>query len=163
MPDLVRVAADGRQLEGQRAPSSETFMHLAGYQAVPTAGAIIHAHPPAATGFAQARKPLDTRSSSEAYAILGPEVPLLPFAHPGTPELAAQIAEQVQPRWKACLLAHHGVLTWGADLWEAYDMLDTLELTAQSLAVAILAGGPLPLPEDDLAIMAAKYHVPEQR
>ena len=156
--DLVRVDAEGRVLAGARMPSSETFMHLAAYQALPRAGAVIHAHPPAATGFAQAHRPIETTSSSEAFAILGPEVPLLPFVHPGSAELAAQIGARVQSDRNAYLLAHHGVLTWGEDLWEAYDILDTLELFAQTLLAASLAGGAVPLPDADLAILAKKYH-----
>jgi len=158
LADLVRVDADGCVVTGTRLPSSETFMHLAAYRALPRAGAIIHAHPPAATGFAQARKPIETTSSSEAFAILGPEVPLLPFAHPGTQELADQIGAAMQPSRRAYLLAHHGVLTWGENLWDAYDTLDTLELYTQTLLAAAIAGGAIPLPEEDLAILAKKYH-----
>ncbi len=156
--DLVRVAESGETLEGLRTPSSETFMHLMAYQALPSAGAIIHAHPPASTGFAQAGKTIDTRSSSEAYAILGPEVPVIPYAPPSSPELAELVGRLMQPNRKAYLMAHHGVLTWGEDLWEAYDILDTLELSCQTLLAAYTLGGPQPLPDNELRYLAQQYH-----
>lgn len=149
--DLVRVDADFKVVEGTRRPSSETLVHLALYRALPKAGAVIHAHPPTACGFAQARKPLRTNSSSEGYVVLGDEVPLLPYERPGTVALAEQIAAAVDARHPAYLMANHGALTWGRDLWSSYDMLDTLELFAQSLLVSTLLGGAQPLSREELA------------
>ena len=143
--DLVRVDAAGRVVEGTRKASSEAALHLAVYRALPQAGAVIHAHPVTATGFAQACRPIDTSSSSEAYVILGPEVPLLPYTTPTTTQLAEVVAAAVNTRQQAYLLANHGVFTWGTDLWAAYDILDTLELYAQSLLVSLSLGGPCAL------------------
>ncbi len=148
--DLVRVAADGRQLDGTRSATSETYMHLSVYRRIPTAGAVLHAHPPVSTGFALAGKPMDNTSSSEAVAILGRCVPLLPYLPPSSASLAALVEQSVTPSVPAYLLAHHGVLTWGPDLWQAYDILDTLELFAQSLVAATQLGAPVPLPEEEL-------------
>lgn len=148
--DLVRVDTDGRVVEGTRRASSESPFHLAIYRTLAQAGAVVHAHPPVATGFAQAQRALDTRSSAEAYYILGPEVPLLPYGRSGTAELADLVSRAVHPRIPAYLLANHGVLTWAEDLWGAYDILDTLEITAQSLVAAEILGGPVPLPAEEL-------------
>jgi L-fuculose-phosphate aldolase len=155
--DLMRIAADGTVLEGTRRPSSETPMHLAMYRALPQMGAVIHAHSPIATGFAQAGKRIETNCSSEAYEILGPYVPLLPYARPSTAALADTVADAMCPRHHAYLLANHGVLTWGNDLWEAYDMLDTLETFAQSLLAAYTLGGPTTLPADELRWFDEKH------
>ncbi|HEY3378879.1 MAG TPA: class II aldolase/adducin family protein, partial [Armatimonadota bacterium] len=86
--DLVRVTDTCAVVEGSRRPSSETLVHLAMYRALPQMGAVVHAHPPAATGFAQACVPIDTRCSSEASVILGKEVPLIPYDRPSTQVLA---------------------------------------------------------------------------
>lgn len=155
--DLVRVDADGTALEGTRSPSSESLVHLAMYRALPRARAVIHAHPPASTGFAQAGKPIDTGSSSEALAILGPDVPLIPYERPSTPRLAEVVAAAMTPSRPAYLMANHGVLTWGEDLWDAYDILDTLELFTQTLLVAMLVGGAVTLPEAERAWLLAKF------
>jgi L-fuculose-phosphate aldolase len=154
--DLVRVDAAGQRLDGERLPTSETPMHLAIYQACPLVQAIVHAHPPTATGFAQAGRTIDTRASSEAMAILGAEVPLIPYARPSTPELASLVAAAIHPGQHAYLLANHGVITWGADLWQAYDYLDTLELFAQSLVTTYLLGGPVLLSADEQAWLLQK-------
>jgi L-fuculose-phosphate aldolase len=155
--DLVRVNAAGEILEGTRRPSSETFMHLMAYQALPAAGAVIHAHPPYASGFSQAGKALETSSSSEAVAILGRDVPLLPYEHPSSSELAELVGRSMRPATKAYLLKHHGVITWGTDLWDAYDILDVLELFAHSLVASIIIGGALSLPESDLRWLEEKH------
>ena len=155
--DLVRIDSAGAILAGARKPSSETFMHLMAYQALPQMGAVIHAHPPYATGFTQAGKTLDTSSSSEAIAILGRAVPLIPYAPPSSTELAELVGRSMQPLQKAYMMAHHGVLTWGRDLWDAYDILDTMELFAQSLAVSILAGGAVPLPDHEQRWLEQKH------
>ncbi len=126
--DLVRVDAACTKLEGARQASSETLVHLAMYQALPQAGAVIHAHPPASTGYAQAYKAIDTSSSSEAYVILGREVPLIRYDRPSTAQLATLIGKAMQADRKAYLMANHGVLTWGEDLRGAYNILDTLEI-----------------------------------
>lgn len=154
--DLVRVTLEGEQVEGSRTASSETAMHLAMYRALPRAGAVIHAHPPASTGFAQANRTIDTRSSSEARVILGPEVPLIPYARPSTQDLADLVGASMQPNCRAYLMAQHGVLTWGVDLWDAYDTLDTLEIFTMSLVVSHLVGGAVPLPPEELAWLAKK-------
>jgi L-fuculose-phosphate aldolase len=157
LDDLVRVTLDGAHVEGTRTMSSETPVHLAVYKALPMAGAIVHAHPPASTGYAQACRPIDTRSSSEAYCILGDGVPLIPYDRPSTPALAEVVAAAMEPKRKAYLMAQHGVLTWGADLWDAYDMLDTLEIYTQSLIAATLAGGAVPLPDEERAWLEKKF------
>lgn len=154
--DLVRVDAGGTVVEGHRTPSSESALHLAMYRALPQAGAVIHAHPVAATGFAQACRPIETASSSEAYVILGPRVPLIPYVMPTTARLAEAVGAAMQPRHQAYLLANHGVLTWGTDLWAAYDVLETLELFAQSLLVSLQLGGAGALGEAELAELESK-------
>ncbi len=155
--DLVRVTEGGEVLEGSRKPSSETIMHFMAYAALPRAGAIIHAHPPCASGFAMSGKPIDTTSTSEAVAILGPDIPLIRYEHPASAALAEIVGLTMQPTRKAYLMAHHGVLTWGVDLWDAYNILDTLELFAQSLVVAHQLGGPVALPESDVQWLAKKH------
>ncbi len=147
--DLVRVDGDFRVLEGARKPSSESLMHLAVYRRLPQAGAVVHAHPPVCGGFALAGKEMDTGSSSEAVAILGPRVPLIGYARPSTAELAELVGRSMAGNIRAYLMANHGALTWGTDLWDAYDMLDTLENFARSLVAAMALGGAVPLDEGE--------------
>src|SRR3954470_15395567 len=52
--DLVLIDRAGAFLDGMRKPSSEVRMHLRIYQRRADARAVVHAHPPTATGFAVA-------------------------------------------------------------------------------------------------------------
>ncbi len=147
--DLVRVSEDFRIIEGTRKPSSETLVHLAMYRALPMAQGIVHAHLPVATGFALANIPIETCYATEATAIIGPRVPVIPYARPSTQALADEVERACAPCYKAYLMANHGVLSWGTDLWHAYDVMETLELYTQSLLTAIAIGGAKSLPEEE--------------
>jgi len=137
--EVLRIDAAGRVLEGGGAPSTETGMHLAVYAARPDVRAVVHAHPPAATGFAAARLPLEAPVLPEVIATLG-VIPLAPYATPGTGE----VVEALRPFLSghdALLLANHGVVAFGPDLEEAYFRLERVEQAARILLVARLLGG----------------------
>src|SRR5438128_8843080 len=93
--DVLALSADGKLLEGQRRPGkpfSELHLHLACYRARPEARAVVHAHPPAATGFAIAGLPLTVPVIAEAVVSLGPGAPLVPYFRPGSKELEDALA-----------------------------------------------------------------------
>ena len=131
--------------EGLR-PSSEFKMHLRCYKERTDIGAVVHAHPPTATGFAVAGIPLDDYSLSEAVMTLG-SVPVAPFALPGSEEVPESIVPFL-PHHDAILLANHGALTLGIDLTQAYYRMETLEHYAKTLLAARLLGGEKEIPAD---------------
>lgn len=139
-PDMLVVCdLEGRVLSGARYPSSETAMHLLVYEERPDAGAVVHAHPPMATAFAIRRTPLKEPYLTETVSGLG-EVPVAPFAMPSTQEVPESIRPFVTHH-RAVLLANHGALAWGRDLWEAFDRMETVEQTAKIYAWVQLLGG----------------------
>ena len=143
-PDMLVVCGlDGAVLEGERYPSSEIAMHLEVYRQRPDVGAVVHAHPPAATAFAVCRKPLTRAYLIETVSGLG-EVPVAPFAMPSTREVPESIRPFVAHH-SAVLLANHGALAWGRDLWEAFDRMETVEQTAKIYAWVQLLGGGVEL------------------
>ncbi len=85
--DMVIVDLHGKKLSGFYNPSSEITMHLTIYRMRPDVGAIVHAHPCTATGFASAGIALDEPLCSEIVITLG-AVPLAPYATTGTMELS---------------------------------------------------------------------------
>lgn len=87
-------------------------MHWAVYAARPDVGAVVHAHPAAATAFAACRRPLDIPYLTEVVSGLGP-IPVAPYALPSTPEVPESILPFVANH-NGVLLANHGALTWGA-------------------------------------------------
>ena len=132
-PDMLVVCdLEGRVHSGARYPSSETAMHLLVYKERPDAGAVVHAHPPVATTFAAAGIPLDKPVLQEAVVQLG-TVPVAPFALPSTQEVPDSVRPFVRDH-SAVLLANHGALAWGRDLWEAFDRMETVEQTAKIYA-----------------------------
>ena len=150
-PDMLLVTdLDGQVVEGDRHPSSETKMHLMVYRRRPDAGAVVHAHPPVSTAFAVCRRGLETPYLAELAAGLG-TVPCTPsFAMLSTDEVPESV-EPYLPDHNAVLLANHGALAWGADLWGAFDRLETVEHTAKIVLNAEALGGGVPLTAEEVA------------
>jgi L-fuculose-phosphate aldolase len=141
--DMVVVDLDGRQLSGSRKVTSEIGMHLAIYRERPDVNAVVHSHPPIATGFACAGRPLDEPLCSEAIMTLG-AVPLAPYATTGTEDLAASLGPLI-PRHSAILLANHGAVTYGDSLMDAFMKMETVEHFAHICLVAHQLGSVRPL------------------
>lgn len=140
--DLVLVDMEGRPMGSRRGarPSSEIKMHLEAYRLRADVGAVCHAHPPTATAFALAERPLTQCLMPEVVLTVG-AIPLAPYATPSTDEVPASIREYL-PRADAILLARHGVLCLGRDLVEAYRRMETVEQYA-SIVHRAIALGPL--------------------
>lgn len=150
-PDMLLVTdLDGTVIEGNRHPSSEGKMHLEVYRGRPDVNAVVHAHPPVSTAFAVCRRGLETPYLSELVAGLG-QVPCTPsFAMLSTEEVPQSVRPYLADH-NALLLANHGALAWGGDLWEAFDRLETVEHTAKIVLNAQLLGGGVPLTEEEVA------------
>ena len=149
-PDMLLVTdLDGNVLAGDRHPTSEIRMHLEVYRRRPDVSAVVHAHPPVATAFAVCREGLETPYLAELVVGLG-SVPCTPgFAMLSTDEVAESIIPYLEEH-HAVLLANHGALVWGGNLWEAFDRMETVEHTAKIVRNARLLGGAVPLTEAEV-------------
>jgi L-fuculose-phosphate aldolase len=141
---ILKIDLDGRVLSGSLRPSSETKMHLAVYKARPDVQAIVHAHPPVATGFAACHIRLDED-------VILPEVIFglskIGFAEYGTPttdQIPDAVVKEI-PDCEAVLLSNHGALTVGADVMQAYYRMEVLEMYARVRLVTRIIGQPKPL------------------
>jgi len=121
---LALTDMDGKPLSEKRA-SSELAMHLLIYKMRPDIKAVCHAHPPHGTAFAVAGLAI-TPSTNELTEAMKPFV-----AH-----------------HNALLMANHGAVAYGEDLWQAFDRLETLEHTARIAILAKALGGANDLPDD---------------
>jgi L-fuculose-phosphate aldolase len=138
-PEMMCVTdLEGRKLQGDRDPSSEMLMHLEVYRQRPDAQAVVHAHPPIATGFAVAGIPLDRAVLAEVLTTLG-SIPIAEYATPSTKELPAAVRKYVRAH-DGMLLANHGALTLAGDLYGAYYKMETIEHFAKISLVARLLG-----------------------
>jgi L-fuculose-phosphate aldolase len=144
---ILKIDMQGRVISGSRKPSSETKMHLAVYRTRPDVQAIVHAHPPTATGFAACHIRLD-------QDVILPEVVFglgkIGFAEYGTPttdEIPNAVVKEI-PDCEALILANHGALTVGPDVMQAYYRMEVLEMYAKVTLVTRILGEPKPLMSD---------------
>jgi L-fuculose-phosphate aldolase len=138
-PDMMCITdLDGRKLQGDRDPSSEMLMHLEVYRQRADVQAVVHAHPPIATGFAVAGIPLTRAVLAEVLTTLG-SIPIAEYATPSTQELPDAVRKYIKAH-DGMLLANHGALTVGADLYSAYYKMETIEHFAKISLVARLLG-----------------------
>jgi L-fuculose-phosphate aldolase len=156
--DMVVVDLEGQRVSGRRNVTSEIGMHLLVYRLRPDIRAIVHAHPPTATGFAAAGMALTEPLVCEVVMGLGC-IPLARYGTPGTSELA-QTLEPYVPNYDAILMSNHGVVTYGDTLEHAYMKMETVEHFAQIALVTHLLGRQQPLKDveiEKLMLARTKY------
>ena len=128
-------------------------MHVAVYRERPDIHAVVHAHPPTATGFAVAGKALNLGILPELIVSFG-SVPLAEYGLPGTPALVEGMLPFI-PKYNAILLANHGAVAYAEDLMRAFARMETVEHLARISLVAVMLGGPKLLPRAEIAKLFA--------
>lgn len=147
--EIVKIDLGGQPVEGFTRPSSEIKMHLAIYERRPDVCAVVHGHPPTATGFAAARVPVPTEILTEAHTFLGP-VAMVEYATPGSTSLPQALARHVKEH-NLFLLANHGAVAVGSDLFQASYRMEALEQSAKIAITARLLGGAQSIEQGELA------------
>ena len=148
-PDMcVTTDLAGKKIAGARAPSSELLMHLAVYEQRPDVRAVVHAHPPKATGFAVAGIPLDRAVLAEVITTLG-SIPIAEYGTPSTHELPDAVRKYIKAH-DGLLLANHGALTVGGEPFNAYYKMETIEHFAHISLAARLLGREHVLSRDEV-------------
>src|SRR5260370_41045550 len=139
--DLIAITdLEGRSLN-DRSASSELAMHLLIYRERPDVKAVCHAHPPHGTAFAVAGLAIDQPILSEVILTLGC-VPLAEYGTPSTDELTDAMRPLVKHH-NALLMANHGAVSYGSELWPAFYRLEDLAATAQNTVTSSwLPGSP---------------------
>jgi L-fuculose-phosphate aldolase len=138
-PDMMVVVDwDGNRISGERKASSELKMHLEIYRNRPDVNAVVHAHPPLATGFAVAGIPLTRAVLAEVITTLG-SIPIAEYATPSTAELPEAVRKYIKAH-DGMLLANHGAVTCGDSVTSAYHKMETIEHFAKISLVARLLG-----------------------
>lgn len=138
--DMLAICdMNGKQVSGQLKISSEIGMHLEVYRMRPDIHSVVHAHPPAATGFAVAGIDLTQCVLPEVVIALG-GIPLAQYGTPGGPDLFEPMRPLVKD-YDAVLMANHGVVTFGRSIMEAHFKMETVEHFAKIALVAQQLGG----------------------
>ena len=137
--DMVVVDLQGKVVEGQWKPSSDTPTHLALYRAFPEMGGIVHTHSRWATSFAQAGMPIPAMGTTQGDYFYGD----IPCTRKMTPEEIAgeyeletgnviiETFKDIDPMTIPAVLVHsHGPFTWGTDAMNAVHNAVVLEEVA---------------------------------
>src|SRR5499426_1178276 len=157
--DMVIIDMKAQKIKGVRKASSEIAMHLLIYEMRPDTHAVVHAHPACATAYAAAGIPLNKALISEVVLALGC-IPLAEYGTPGTAELSDQLRPFVK-NFDALLMANHGVVTYGDNLEDAYNRMDTVEHFAKISIYTKILGRERLLSNEDvekLWVQRQKYY-----
>jgi len=140
--------ATGEVVGSTKKPTCEIHMHLACYLKRPDINAVIHTHPPIATGLASAGQTVPP-IYPDLIALVGAEIPVLPYIVPAGKALANAVAEVIGDH-NAVLLGNHGLLTVGANVREAYFRNLLVEEAAKTFLAAKAAGTPYVLSPEEV-------------
>ena len=156
--DIMRVTPDGNVI-GPHKPSVEFPFHKSVYARRADVKAVLHAHPPALVAFSIARQIPNTALIPNAHLICG-EVGMAKYARPGSQALGENIAETVARGHEIVILENHGIVSVGADLFQAFMRFETLDFCARLQIKARRIGVPVFLTPEQLLLAKKKQHVP---
>jgi L-fuculose-phosphate aldolase len=153
--DLVFMGHDWSHGGGQRPPSSEWRLHRDLYARRPEAMAIIHAHSPFGTTLACLRRGIPAFHYEVALAG-GTDIRCATYETFGTQALSDATLAALEDR-RACLLANHGIVTFGPSVESAVELAERVEGLARMYWQALQVGEPVLLDEVEMARVARKF------
>ena len=138
--DLVVVNLNGEIVSGKHQPSIECSMHLGVYRARPELRALVHTHSKYATTVSLIKE-LDIMPAidTEQSLYLGGDINIVPFAFPGSKELAEYVKEGIGTN-AGLLMANHGALGVGMSMKDAVIASDIIERNSE-MYLLLKAGG----------------------
>ncbi|MGA7342406.1 MAG: class II aldolase/adducin family protein [Terracidiphilus sp.] len=139
--DLCMVDLEGNQIAGTKPRTSEIFLHLEIYKAVPEAKSAVHCHPPHATAYAITGRVPPNLIIPEFEVFVG-KVAISPYETPGTSEFAQTVLPYVKQH-NTVLLANHGIVCWADTVTHAEWYAEVLETYCWTLMLAAQLGVPI--------------------
>jgi len=150
MDHMVVVDMDGRVVEGELKPSSDTPTHLEIYRNFPTAGGIVHTHSPYATAWAQAGRAIPAMGTTHADYFYG-DIPCTRKLNPlevaenyelNTGKVIVDTFKNIDPASiQAVLVNDHGPFAWGPDAGKAVENSIVLEELARMAVITYSIAG----------------------
>ena len=154
---MVVTDFDGRLVEGDRNPSSDTAAHAYVYRHMARVGGVVHTHSRYATAWAATGEPIPCVLTMMADEF-GGAIPVGPFALIGDDSIGRGIVETLQhSRSRAVLMRSHGPFTIGRDARDAVKAAVMLEDVARTVFLARQLGTPQPIADSDIDALYDRY------
>ena len=157
-PDAMVVCDfEGRLVDGEHAPSSDTAAHAYVYSHLPRVGGVVHTHSTYATAWAARGEEIPCVLTMMADEFGGP-VPIGPFAVIGDDSIGRGIVETLRgSRSPAVLMRNHGPFTIGPDGRAAVKAAAMVEEVARTVHIARQLGDPQPIDQADIDALYERY------
>ena len=152
---MVILDLDGKQVEGDLKPSSDTASHLYIYRHRPDVNGVVHTHSPYATAFAAVGRPIPVYLTAMGDEFGGP-IPCGGFALIGSEAIGKVVLESIGDS-RAVLLKNHGVFTVGPDAEAAVKAAVMVEDVAHTVWLALQLGQPDEISPEDVAKLHYRY------
>jgi L-ribulose-5-phosphate 4-epimerase len=154
---MVVCDLDGRLVEGEHAPSSDTEAHAYVYRHMPEVGGVVHTHSPYATAWAARGEPIPCSITAMGDEF-GGDIPVGPFALIGSDAIGRGIVETLQGhRSPAVLMAQHGPFTIGKTAKAAVKAAVMCEDVARTMHLARQLGEVARLPTEAVDSLYDRY------
>ena len=153
--NMVVLDLDGKVVEGNLKPSSDTFAHLYIYRNRPDINGIVHTHSPYATAFAAVGKPIPAVLTAMCDEFGGP-IPCGGYAKIGGDEIGQEVVRSIGSS-PAILLKNHGVFTVGKNPLAAVKAAVMVEDVARTVFLAYQLGNPAEIPQEEIERAHRRY------
>jgi L-ribulose-5-phosphate 4-epimerase len=168
--DMVVLDLDGRQVEGDLRPSSDTPTHIAIYRAFDKVGGIVHTHSTMATSWAQAGRGIPALGTTHADHFYG-EIPCTRKLTSdetdneyeiNTGKVIVETFRHKDPlHVPGVLVNNHGPFSWGKDAHDAVHNAVVMEEVAKmAFNTFVLAPGIQPISDHLLDRHFLRKHGP---
>jgi L-ribulose-5-phosphate 4-epimerase len=154
---MIVCDLDGKVVDGDYSPSSDTAAHAYVYRAMPDVGGVVHTHSTYATAWAARGEAIPCVLTGMADEF-GAEIPVGPFALIGGDDIGKGIVSTLTGhRSKAVLMRSHGVFTIGRSARDAVKAAVMCEDVARTIHIARTLGSPLPISQPDIDSLYDRY------
>lgn len=149
-PEMIAVLDEqGNQVSGIYKASSELPMHTNVYKMRKGIGGILHAHATFLTAFAMCHKPVKTCANAGFMEDFN-QIEVVPYGPPGSHDIYAGVKPILDKGSDVMILANHGALAVGSDVFDAMNKLEAVENAAKILTILKLVGDPCDLSDDEI-------------